>query len=133
MSYLGDGHAIIYVLVDPRDNLIRYVGMSTNLSFRYETHVNRRSSGKQRQEWVDDLQSDGFDPVLVPIEFVPSDYDQTHDGFRRDREDYWIRLFSRYGCPLTNVNTRADRRTPGKAFNPDSVKFPIHAEPLHYM
>jgi predicted GIY-YIG superfamily endonuclease len=38
-----DGQFHIHALVDPRDNMIRYVGISDDVKFRYHEHLSHQA------------------------------------------------------------------------------------------
>lgn len=61
----------IYALVDPRTELVRYVGKSDNPRLRFKTHVSdaRRLARKSRlQAWICELDRIGLIPRLVILE-----------------------------------------------------------------
>lgn len=85
----------IYVLRDPRNNAIRYVGATCqSLSKRLQNHLNEKAI--QKKLWLDDLKSQGLRPVIQIIENVSS-------GERvAELEHAWILLFDAIGCALLN-------------------------------
>lgn len=87
----------IYVLRDPRNNKIRYVGKANDTSVRLRNHVKEARQGKtdHKANWLRQVLSEGFYPVLEVIE-VCSVYEW------QEREFYWIEEMKRRGCYLTN-------------------------------
>lgn len=78
-------HACIYVLVDPRDGTVRYVGRTNRPQARYQVHC-ARGSGKVRA-WVNELREQDCLPVMQIVEIVRRE----DEGVR---EYAWIRFFS---------------------------------------
>jgi Uri superfamily endonuclease len=86
---------IIYVLRDPRNNAIKYVGATCqSLPKRLQNHMNEQAIKKRL--WIDELKLQGLRPVIEPIETVSS-------GERiAELEMAWIELFHAIGCKLLN-------------------------------
>lgn len=89
----------IYVLIDPRTGLIRYVGKARNPKKRFREHL-RRSQNRNVQRtkcscWLRSLAFDGHCPKLEIIDNVPA-----------SEWEFWeceyIRLFKALMIPLTN-------------------------------
>lgn len=91
----------IYGLFDPRDNKLRYVGLSVNPSRRYREHTNiskiEKGSGYSRN-WILSLLNVKMKPFMKIIEVC----DDLDVGIKR--EVYWIRFFKKKNCDLTNVS-----------------------------
>ena len=89
----------IYVLIDPRDNEIRYVGKTTQrwLSDRLSGHRSsaRRGDSSWRSRWIAKLLRCGYDPRIILLQEVP-----TTDW--QSAETYWITYLRSIGCRLTN-------------------------------
>jgi len=80
----------IYVLIDPRDNTVRYVGMSTNCDNRFKQHI-KEVKGKKRNHrlnWVKGLLDENLLPILKIIE-------ETSFEEKESREKYWIAYYGR--------------------------------------
>jgi predicted GIY-YIG superfamily endonuclease len=94
---------VIYALVDPRNNSVRYVGYTRNaLPARLSQHLRqaKHRAGKGYSyhtiNWVNELVSVGLRPEIVPLE--------THVTDWAARERFWIWLMrDRLGCELTNT------------------------------
>ena len=86
----------IYILIDPRNNNIRYVGKTTNISFRISKHISdsKRSTRTKVKAWIKSLLKAGEMPIIQEIDCV-SDF------------QYWERFYISYfkfiGCDLLNM------------------------------
>lgn len=88
----------IYTLSDPRDNSVRYVGLSKNAYKRYGSHLlNLESNNTPKDHWVTELLNLGILPVLNVIETV-----ETHD-MAEEREHYWIHFYLQTKVNILNV------------------------------
>jgi group I intron endonuclease len=89
----------IYVLVDPRDQTIRYVGITAKpLEQRLIEHlreINRRKIHSHRKHWIALLARRGYRPIILPLQTV-------EDDDRWEAERYWIRYYRDLGCRLVN-------------------------------
>lgn len=75
----------IYVLKDPRDGVVRYVGQTEyGLRDRLIGHVSERHSTRRVSEWVSALFSLGIRPTIETLEVV------TDVHLANDREEHWI-------------------------------------------
>lgn len=61
--------ASIYALVDPRDNRIRYVGVT--LKDRREAHLKQPTNSRMR-EWLAALAEEGHRPMIQLISYAPT-------------------------------------------------------------
>ncbi len=89
--------ARIYVLIDPRDGDIRYVGLTIQLlKERYKVHISTRTPKKAHcASWIKHLQNAGYQPEIRLVQEVPDE----HVGAA---EVYWISYFRSIGCRLVN-------------------------------
>ena len=98
-----DQQYTIYALIDPRDDTIRYVGMSKDAQFRLFQHLHRTAGGesKQARHWINELQQSNLTPILKILETI----ERTDDAYSVacEREHYWIEKLLRAGVPLLNV------------------------------
>lgn len=92
----------IYCLVDPRDDTIRYVGVTTmTLAKRLSMHKSSVTAGKHTNvyRWIGELRNLELEPEIRLIE-------ETDD---RTRETYWINLFKQRGMDLHNQDDGGGR------------------------
>jgi hypothetical protein len=86
----------IYALIDPRDNLVHYVGLTGNTpTHRLADHLTDRTGAKA--EWLTDLLDAAFMPSFVVLQKA-DDVEQA-----QMREAWWISTGEMFGWPLTNV------------------------------
>lgn len=82
---------VIYALVDPRDGLVRYVGVTRNPSSRFSQHLRMPSSeGSQKNDWIKSLKDISMTPVFVFLDTVK-------DTAADETELEWIKHFSTLG------------------------------------
>lgn len=87
--------AYIYGLIDPRDNLIHYVGSTMDAASRLDGHLKDKAD-TPKTRWILDLKTNNMQPVLTVLATVSIDH--------RFTEEYrWIYLGRFYGWPLTNT------------------------------
>ena len=88
----------IYALIDPRNNSIRYIGMSADTNYRFYLHI-QQGGGKQESAWLRELRQLNLSPILKILETVdPNDYSTACE-----REKYWMQRLQEAGCLLVNV------------------------------
>lgn len=88
----------IYALIDPRDNNIRYVGMSGDTVYRSQQHSVNHGVSKPVNLWIKELQQLQLSPILQILETVePNTLSNACE-----REQYWIQRMLRAGCLLLN-------------------------------
>jgi hypothetical protein len=106
----------IYILRDPRDGVVKYVGQSTNPSYRLRLHVNVARSSKttpsHKDNWIRQLLKEGLRPLQDILE----------SGFGEDEwkraEMSWIAKFRESGTPLLNRTDGGDG--PGRIVSAES-------------
>lgn len=88
----------IYVLIDPRDNSIRYVGKTNNEKERYKNHLNSlRDKNTHKRNWINQLKSIGLKPIMKVIEEIEIDK-------WKERESFYINHYKLLGFKLTNCS-----------------------------
>jgi hypothetical protein len=88
----------VYVLIDPRDKMVRYVGTSKNVNRRFREHRQGRSS-VPIANWVKELKEQG---LASDISIVEEDIlDEGIDPVEM-REWYWCVHFLKKGADLLN-------------------------------
>lgn len=86
----------IYALVDPRDNSIRYVGVTTNLEERYFAHLGQTEATANKREWMKSLRAEGLAPRMFVIETTTGKHAQ-------EDEKWWVAELESDGHPLLNA------------------------------
>jgi hypothetical protein len=97
----------IYVLIDPRTNMVRYVGKANNVTQRYQAHLNRaRKHQIHKKNWIEQLKREGLKPIIEVIDVVPiADWIFW--------ETYWISQARTWGFDLINYTSGGDGCTFG--------------------
>lgn len=96
---------IIYALIDPRDNAIRYVGKTFRTAHRrLRRHLaSCYLNGKTHKErWLRTLVALGVQPIITVIETCTSSADLSK------RERFWIAHYRAVGAALTNATDGGD-------------------------
>lgn len=99
----------IYALVDPRTDVVAYIGITNNPNARLIEHLEGKSPNDDKDAWIWELQEEGYEPRMKILEVV----DTRKEALSRER--YWIQHYLSAGVPLTNlVNCRPNvhRREP---------------------
>lgn len=86
----------VYGLVDPRDGLVFYVGVTTNVQGRYLQHIDCTDTNFKKNAHIQDILVEGLYPEIIILEadIAASLADQ--------RETYWIKFYLDLDAPLTN-------------------------------
>ncbi|GCF10888.1 GIY-YIG nuclease family protein [Dictyobacter arantiisoli] len=88
----------IYALQDPRNNKVRYVGLTASaLETRLKEHMQATSGGSDKIRWLHELEQLGVKPKIKILE------EDVEAGMAEERETYWINYYHRIS-PLTNIN-----------------------------
>jgi excisionase family DNA binding protein len=99
---LDDKSYQIYALIDPRDNLVYYVGISIDASARFYAHLNDEGAcNVQKRAWIAELRQAGISPLLKVLETIEAGSNAY--AVACEQENYWIAELSRSGNPLLNV------------------------------
>lgn len=94
----------IYVLRDPRDKSVRYVGRTINPQRRYSRHLYDRCRGsyvRARWDWITELRSMKLRPEFEISETLSAPIPEAAIS---EREFRWIFHFFQQGANLTNVD-----------------------------
>lgn len=95
----------IYALIDPRNNLIRYIGKAKNPENRYKNHCNSSlDKNTHKRNWINSIRKDGLKPELLILDEVPVDNWQYWEVF-------YISLYKTYGFNLVNYTNGGDGST----------------------
>jgi len=93
---------IIYFLVDPRTNEIRYVGKTNQkLEARITSHM-RDKENSYKVHWLNQLKAEGLRPRGEILCYV------NDDECWKEKEIYWIAEMKRMGARLTNNTIGGD-------------------------
>jgi hypothetical protein len=91
--------AYIYILVDPREGIPRYVGKTLSPEQRmaeHKAHSTTKDKSSEKGAWIARLQGVGVQPFMVLI-------DKCKRSQEKDREAYWIAHFESLGVKLFNM------------------------------
>jgi predicted GIY-YIG superfamily endonuclease len=87
----------VYVLIDPRDDAVRYVGMTNDVYTRFSQHLRGDGNNISKNMWIAELRELNLMVIMRTIETV-----ETQEEVR-EREAYWIRHYSSQGSDLLNL------------------------------
>lgn len=96
----------IYVLVDPRNDAVRYVGRTIDPKARLAEHVRERGTNRRKERWIEQLIGEGLTPLLIVVE-------ECAPEVWRERERFWELAFRQRGHQLTNLRDCGDGPVPG--------------------
>lgn len=104
---------IIYALVDPRNNDIRYIGKSLNYDLRPKLHWKsgsmKREKNPFKRKWLQDLINLNLEPKIYFVDFVYHfDNKQIANSLLYLKEEQYIKKFKEYGYNLTNLFSNGD-------------------------
>jgi hypothetical protein len=104
---------VIYGLVDPRDEMVRYVGFTAqSLQVRLTEHLSESRRGAAgKGAWIRELVSAGLQPRIAQLEL-------TARNTWQERERWWI---SHFGDRLTNLTAGGDG-TLGYRYTPEELE-----------
>ena len=109
--------------MDPRDESVRYIGLTDNIPMRFKEHLREAGSITAKGMWLAELQRYGLQPAVRILEEIQIEKTQRYTA--EERERYWIQAFERSGVSLTNIqDTLLDTRKPFKRERMDSYGFP---------
>jgi GIY-YIG catalytic domain len=107
----------VYALIDPRTDVVAYVGISFNATWRFSQHLKCDSTNRAKNAWIQQLQDEGLQPILKILETV-----ETAD-IARKREKHWINYYATQHMPLRNMKgigqARLSQATPCSAMKPE--------------
>lgn len=96
---------IIYTLLDPITNKIRYIGKTkSSLKYRLAQHITdslNNGTNTHKKAWIKGLLLKGGVPIIEELEIV------TDDNWKLC-EQYWILQFKNWGFDLTNMTDGGD-------------------------
>lgn len=98
---------IIYGLIDPTTNMLRYIGLSSTGLNRPKHHLNPSTYNKRKAyiySWIKSCVERGVCPEIVVIEECQSINEL------KSLEQFYISYFQSIGCPLTNLSKGGEGR-----------------------
>lgn len=94
----------IYALIDPRDNTVRYVGVTDNVYARFAQHMNCSGNNYPKNAWIHELRSMNMMLIMENLE-------QTEiREYAYEREQYWIQHFEMLHEPIVNISKTSSPR-----------------------
>lgn len=100
MASVSNSKFIIYALIDPRTNEIRYIGQTIKGLERPRSHWKSKRQVQFQDpchSWIRNVLADGLVPEIDVIE-------EFEDASELDEaETFWIQYFRYIGCRLTNL------------------------------
>lgn len=87
----------IYALIDPRDNAVRYIGLTNDVYDRFKQHIRCEGVNKQKDAWIKELHEEQQMVIMKTLERVRT-YAQA-----AEREVDWINHFINAGASLLNI------------------------------
>ena len=106
----------IYVLRDPRDNEVRYVGFTIDVVQRFRVHISEAIRGiikSHKNNWINVLANLHLQPVMEVIERGTGEWQSV--------EQYWIRHYRMQGARLTNSTDGGDGVL-GRKQSPEAIE-----------
>lgn len=73
----------VYLLRDPTNGIVRYVGKSKNIEQRYKQHCMSRASNQRLSKWIEELHHLGMRPVIGILEVPVEALDQVENMYIR--------------------------------------------------
>jgi predicted GIY-YIG superfamily endonuclease len=86
---------VVYVLTDPRDNTVRYVGCTTDPTRRMQQHLSHEGVGL-KVEWTKEMHDRGIAVTMHIVEEIAD----AADG-RAERR--WMDFYEKHGGPILSV------------------------------
>ena len=93
MAVLPLGYVVIYGLCDSRTGIVKYVGVTSQPSYRFKEHLRGKKESKIKV-WIDELKSQKVEPIFIFL-------DSVHSSLAEETEMKWITHFNKIS-PLIN-------------------------------
>lgn len=87
----------VYALIDPRDQFVRYIGITYDVYQRMRQHSRCEGNNTAKNAWIAELQREQYVFIMHSIEKVTS--------FEKalERESYWIHYYLQKDVKLFNI------------------------------
>jgi hypothetical protein len=99
-TLLQPGQWAVYALVDPRDQTMRYIGVTKHPERREVDHYQDEENNQRKIDWIAGLRAAGLRPIMRQLEVV--DGKQAAEA----REAQWIAACLDAGMELLNISSR---------------------------
>lgn len=127
-----EGFSALYVLIDPIDHAVKYVGQSVSPNERWGGHcgdirsvwedIPTAYTNTAKQEWIMALNETGHKPILNIVDYIPRKVS------RQKEYDLIVRML-KHGAPLVNQEVYVPR-TP---YGWDRLVVPHHMTLREYL
>jgi len=87
----------VYSLIDPRNDTVRYVGITDDVYARFYQHLRCDGSNKEKDDWISELKAENRMLIMKTLEEVEI-LEET-----RVKEQKWIRHYLSRGIILLNL------------------------------
>jgi len=91
----------IYALIDPRDNLVHYIGRTSDIRWRLNRHMQNKTAreSNDKREWIESLKRLSLMPIF---KVIITDL-TTQEAAIQER--HYIQHYLELGMPLKNKRT----------------------------
>lgn len=87
---------IVYGLADPRDGIVKYIGVTNSLIGRLNEHMRMYGGNERKNAWIQEIKDAYMLPYMVTLEVIEDDTEW------REREIAWIDAYVKAGASLLN-------------------------------
>lgn len=94
---LDDNFYTVYALVDPRDDTLRYIGITNDVYRRFIEHVRCTGSNQKKNEWIASMK---VAQVMVEMRVIDRALTLSE---AKQKEDEWIHRLLAEGSLLLNI------------------------------
>lgn len=95
---------VVYALIDPRDNTVRYVGITDDVYARFLQHIKGMDENYGKSIWIQELRALNKMVIMETLEECETNEEAC------ERESYWIRHFEMLKEPLMNISKMSSPR-----------------------
>ena len=86
----------VYALVDPRTDVVFYIGITNSINERLKQHINYKDSNTEKRAWIQRLKEKNLVPSMKVLDMVKNRMAAV------ECEEYWIYYYLGQGVQLTN-------------------------------